>query len=196
MKILVFDFETTGLIPPTPFLLCRPEICEEMPHAVQFAFSMLDTSAENANVVNFNFYLKVPVPIENAQIHGVTKAMSDEGRDFAEAFAVFLELYETCDKLVAHNIDFDVRVLRIECFRRDINFKVDDRKLYCTMLEGAKIWGHKKWPKLVELYNHFYGESLASLHDASVDVKACLRCYGALTSTPVPSAEALQLTSV
>ena len=191
MKILVFDFETTGLIPSVPFLLSRKEILDEMPHAVQFAFSYLDTEADT--LTDFNFYLKVPIPIENSNIHGVTKEMSDAGCDFADAFPDFLELYERCDKVVAHNIEFDVRILRIECFRRGIVLKLDESKRYCTMLEGAKNLGSKKWPKLGELYTHLYGKTLLRLHDASVDVKACLRCYGALTSTVVPSAETLNL---
>lgn len=176
MKILVFDFETTGLIPRIPFLL-NPEVLKEMPHAVQFAFSMMDTET-----VNFNFYLKVPVPIENSSIHGVTKEISDAGVDFSEAFGVFLNLYNQCDKLVAHNIDFDVRMLRIECARRNIPIKFDDSKHYCTMLEGSKVWGRKKWPKLAELYHHFYGAIPDGMHNASVDVKACMQCYVALTA--------------
>ena len=191
MKILVFDFETTGLIPSVPFQLSRKDILDLMPHAVQFAFSFLDT--ENAKLSEFNFYLKVPVPIENSDIHGVTKEMSDAGCDFADAISEFLELYEICDKVVAHNIEFDMRILRIECFRQGIVLKLDESKRFCTMLEGAKKWGSKKWPKLGELYTHLYGKTLLRLHDASVDVKACLRCYGALTSTEVPSAETLLL---
>jgi DNA polymerase III epsilon subunit-like protein len=167
-----------------------------MPHAVQFAFSLLDTSSEDANLVNFNYYLKIPVAIENSHIHGVTKEMSDAGCDFDEAFAVFIKLYNSCDKIVAHNIDFDVRMIRIECFRRGIEFKVDQSKQYCTMYEGAKVWGSKKWPKLAELYLYLHGKSLLNLHDASVDVKACLRCYGTMTSTAVPSAEALGLKEI
>jgi DNA polymerase-3 subunit epsilon len=189
MKILVFDFETTGLIPPIPFLLNRPEILLEMPHAVQLSFSVWEDEHSE-----YNFYLKVPVNIDNSDIHGVTKEISDAGVDFSGAFKVFVEHYQTSDRVVAHNFDFDVRILRIECARRSLPFPLDVSKHYCTMLEGAKVWGSKKWPKLEELYRHFYGKTLTGMHDATIDVKACLRCYGALTCTPVPSAEALQLT--
>jgi len=192
MKILVFDFETTGLIPSCPFILSNPEFLKEMPHAVQFAFSVLDGS-EN---VNYNYYLKVPVPIENVDMHGVTKEMSDAGVDFYEAFAVFKSHYDTSDKVVAHNIEFDARILRVECFRRGIDLKFDAYKHYCTMLEGSKRNNSKKWPKLAALYKELYSKTPMNMHDASVDVKACLRCYGALTSTEVPSAKDLDIQEV
>jgi DNA polymerase III subunit epsilon len=188
MKVLVFDFETTGFIPEIPFLLDRPEYLEQMPHAVQLAFSV-----SAPETTHYNYYLKINVPIDNVEIHGVTEEMSLGGVDFTEAFDVFSRLYQECDKVVSHNIDFDTRVFRIECARRGIKFKFDDAKLYCTMKEGAKQWGRKKWPKLTELYEHFYQKTPLNMHDASADVKACLRCYGALTSTPVPSAEELEL---
>jgi DNA polymerase III epsilon subunit-like protein len=164
-----------------------------MPHAIQFAFSVMDTGC---GVVHYNYYLKVPVPIENSHIHGITKQLSDAGVDFSEVASLFLQLYETCDAVVAHNIDFDLRVLRIECARRGIPVTLHPPKHRCTMMQGVKAWEKKKWPTLCELYKHLYGKTLVNLHDASVDVKACLRCYGKMNGLDFPDADALGLTEI
>jgi hypothetical protein len=34
-----------------------------------------------------------------------------------------------------------------------------------------------KWPKLSELHQHLFGYIPENLHDANVDVEACLKCY-------------------
>lgn len=38
-----------------------------------------------------------------------------------------------------------------------------------------------KWPKLAELYNHYFGAPPSGLHDAMTDVLVALRCYLKLT---------------
>lgn len=188
MNVLVFDFETTGLIPNFTWRLNQQKYLDRMPHAVQLAFTV-----SKPELIHYNFYLKVPVPIENVHIHGVTEEMSLSGVDFAEVFDTFAKLYAEADKVVSHNIKFDMRILKIECERRGLYLKLDESKHYCTMKEGANQWGREKLPKLSELYKHFYNKTPLNMHDASADVKACLRCFCTLKSIVTPSAEEIGL---
>ena len=63
-----------------------------------------------------------------------------------------------------------------------------EKAKYCTMKNGRGICNilklsndgkeyYLKWPKLIELYEKLFGESIENLHDSLVDTVACLRCY-------------------
>jgi DNA polymerase III epsilon subunit-like protein len=43
-----------------------------------------------------------------------------------------------------------------------------------------------KWPKLSELHAHLFGYVPDNLHDASVDVEACLKCYLEMLHVVIP----------
>jgi len=48
-----------------------------------------------------------------------------------------------------------------------------------TNIETTTQSGKKyiKYPKLIELYKHYFNEELTGLHNALIDVFACFRCY-------------------
>jgi hypothetical protein len=66
--------------------------------------------------------------------------------------------------------------------------KVRNIDRYCTMRKSINLCNilvandrgdtRRKFPKLVELHKHLFdGETPANLHNAMVDVEACLKCY-------------------
>jgi DNA polymerase III epsilon subunit-like protein len=108
--------------------------------------------------------------------------------------------------IVAHNIDFDIKMILIEIERNRIEIlkrspecmtifnptyeELNGVEHYCTMRKGtiltniivdSKIQGRPpslKWPRLNELYGKlFNNETVTGLHNAMVDVLVCLRCY-------------------
>jgi DNA polymerase III epsilon subunit-like protein len=56
-------------------------------------------------------------------------------------------------------------------------------KIQNTRFPNAKLY---KWPKLSELHQHLFGYIPENLHDANVDVEACLKCYLELLNRFVP----------
>ena len=98
----------------------------------------------------------------------------------------------TADIIIGHNISFDKKMIMVECYRNKVeqNFTKNGRKLqeFCTMKNSinlCKIIAHDKYgreyfkyPKLMELHKHLFGDIPEGLHNSMVDVLVCLRCYG------------------
>jgi len=135
--------------------------------------------------------------LDVAEIHGITteRAM-DEGRPEAEVLAEFLELHARCALRVAHNEDFDQRIVRIAIKRFGAGATQEERDAiadafkaapkYCTMKSDAKARG-VKWPKLVEAYKHHTGKDLGEdAHSALFDAQACAEVYFAMNPVAVP----------
>ena len=110
------------------------------------------------------------------------------------------------DYIIAHNVMFDIHILLNELCRLDtykanevvrhIQLLLALGKCICTGVLGKnickleyksrfnnsncnkKIKQEKKYkmPKLVELYNHFYGCDFDNAHSADSDVKAIIKC--------------------
>jgi DNA polymerase III epsilon subunit-like protein len=120
---------------------------------------------------------------------GITrKTCSNYGRKIDDVLEEFLCDYKKCSRFVAHNIEFDKKMIIIEMERNTSSYLVFQNKdeLYCTMLYGAEvcdIWveyrrrRQKKWPTLSELHMKLHGYVPPGLHDALEDTKACLNCY-------------------
>ena len=103
--------------------------------------------------------------------------------------------------IVAHNIQFDREMIRVEMERNreqiltfDTNMifnaeyeKSVNKEIYCTMQMGRNVCKivsltktgktYFKSPKLIELYEHLFGMSPKDLHNSLVDTYVCLRCF-------------------
>lgn len=191
MLVLVFDTETSGL--PLKGAKVSPDA---WPYVVQFSFIFVDT--ETGKHEPHDFIIKGPFTIEEeaVNIHGITKRRSDAcGFDFKDVFEIFQLYLARAEFLVAHNIQFDLNMLRVECMRRGIPF--DNAALpvqYCTMKKNVDRCGllsekgYAKYPKLSELYLHFFKEEPKSLHNSLVDTYVCLRCfYKCVLQTDAPA---------
>lgn len=184
MNIIVFDTETTGL-PDYK----QPSEMPHQPHIVELAALLYDdTTGEQVEqlhaIVRPDGWI---IPDDVAAIHGITteRAM-DEGRPEAEVLAEFLALHARAGLRVAHNEDFDQRIMRIAIKRVGAGATQEERDAiadafkaapkYCTMKTDAKARG-VKWPKLVEAYKHHTGRELENAHSALFDARACAELY-------------------
>jgi len=195
---LVFDVETTGLIPKSYVHI------SELPHILQLSFVLYDMDTRSV-IRSYNSYIKVAESVEISEfvknLTGVTREKCDAGRDIIEVLAQFYEAYILCDCLVAHNMEFDTSLIKIELERNKERFLANApyclslfntnnehvRRLerYCTMIKGTALCnimdnGRRtpKWPRLVELYSKLFdGQVPDGLHDSMVDTMACLKCY-------------------
>lgn len=179
MKTLVFDTETTGLMPGS--------IC-------QLSYILADNEVIKAK----NYYFKVDYIERGAQmVHGLSLEVLDKlsnNKRFHEYINEIKADFEIADILISHNYEFDNRFLTAE-FRR-CNQETRFNKCFCTMkhftpicrLQGGK-YGYKR-PRLEELAAFFrieekmiidktieiFGAENVSFHDARYDVVTTYLC--------------------
>jgi DNA polymerase-3 subunit epsilon len=205
---LVFDVETTGLIPKQTRGAVTPIPITEYPYIIQFAFEVYDM-IDGQTVYMFDSYVRIPdlvqIPENVVELTGIHKLMCQiRGRPIMDCLIAFSEAYKFADCVVAHNLEFDQEMVMIEMERNrmdimmkapqimtlfnPIHEKVRNLERFCTMKQGTSICGivtggengrppRLKWPKLGELYKTLFEGEVFGLHNAMVDVKACLKCY-------------------
>ena len=95
--------------------------------------------------------------------------------------------------LVAHNLNFDLKMISVEQIRNCYKKTLSDsrKKTYCTMIEGKNItdlYYYSKYydkmvlksPKLIELHEKLFSETPDNLHNSLIDILVCFRCFGKL----------------
>lgn len=205
MRVLLFDTETTGL-PPSK----RNLDPNTWPHIVQLSYLIIDT--ETLKVIKeYDAIVRVSPDVVISEgsiaLHKITPDISrDKGIDIGLVMNEFCADVLTVQKVVAHNMEFDLNVVKVELMRLDLvedgaNYRQQralmdtlrscNDNMYCTMLETIYLCNlerkykngetYKKYPKLIELYRHLFNEEAANLHNAMNDVIVTLRCYMKLT---------------
>lgn len=219
--IMVFDTETTGLIPHRtkdempPYKLEFPieKLNSEYPYITQLSFLVYDM--ENGRIVQmFNSYINIPneVPISETvtQLTGITRDDCYCGMSIVDALNQFYIAWLNCDEIVAHNLYFDRNMISIECRRNHeklpkyhhmtMMFYKNHAQSTCSMFLGKATLKLKKFPKLCELYELLFNEKIEDygipLHNSLVDTLVCLRCvlqlYTLLNGTPYISTHDFQ----
>lgn len=174
MLILIADTETTNKPPQIKLL---PETVEHWPYIVQLSFILMDTVT--LKYKEYDFVIHCPVNIENDHIHGITTSMNKvRGFSFKDILPIFEECMNQCDLLIGHNIEFDMNMIRSECYRNNIKFEFT-KPFYCTMKSTTRLCQlpKYKWPTLKELHEHLFHEEARNLHNSMIDVIVCMRCY-------------------
>lgn len=192
--ILFFDTETTGLFPKD---LSKTG---ELPHIIQLSFILYNIEKKEI-LQQYNNYIKqtdnVDYNSNGFKFTNITKEMCDSGVTMIEALKQFHNAYNSASYIVAHNIDFDKKMIQLESLRHSEKYEflylfndvyniVNNKKIYCTMQLGKditniKIQGKfgefKKAPKLSELHDKLFGEVPTGLHDSMIDTYACMKCF-------------------
>jgi len=205
MQIIFLDTETTGLLPKG--LELKSENLHLFPYVVQFSYVIYDIST-NQIIKMVDHIIKLPLNViiseENSNIHKITNEISQsKGIEIRLAINEFMEDLKNIDLIVAHNLEFDINMLKIEFYREAtisdnivdknqyLNFLdpfVETNKLYCTMKNSINLCSIKmksskngkeylKFPKLNELHIKLFCFSPRNLHNSLNDVLICLRCY-------------------
>lgn len=202
--ILVFDTETSGLIPKSD----EDINITKYPFILQLSFILYDMQTQKT-IHKYNKYIRVPDYVIISQfitnLTGITRQMCNCGVSIVSAIQDFYRAYKLCDAVVGHNISFDRQMLEVEIIRNygilsqtipmvafmfNSTFqRLENKQLYCTMAMGRNVCNlmvpgktntastYKKNPKLEELYMHLFQEKMPNAHDALFDTVACLRCF-------------------
>jgi len=182
---LIFDTETTGFprwsLPKDSYL---------QPHLVELSL-LLVKGEEIIDSLSTLVQCPIEIPQAAAKVHGITKEQTTEkGMDRREVLGVFQTFLQKTNRLVAHNIKFDLFIMEILYAREKSNvITMNSLPLVCTMLSASKEmskateegFGQSKWPKLQEAYQRFVsGEGFEGAHRAEADTIACHKLLVAL----------------
>lgn len=191
MRTLVFDTETTGKAD----FKADPAAMHQ-PYLVQLA-AQLYVGRELVQEVNVICLpeqaegMIVQIPAEATGIHGISNDTTAlVGLPYKLVLPLFNNLLKRTDRVVAHNLQFDVRVMS-GAYKRN-GYPQDDLQRperICTMLQSEGVLkipskfkpGGYKWPTLDEAFRHLVNkEGFEGAHDASNDCTACVKVLWAL----------------
>ena len=178
---LFFDTETTGI--PKNYKAPASDV-KNWPRLVQIAWLVTD---ESGNEIKSAEYIIKPngfsIPDDAAKIHGITNELANQsGVDLKPVLEEITVDISKAAALIAHNMQFDEKILGAELFRMSNFDHLEGKPKKCTMQASTnycKIPGPygNKWPKLEELHKKLFREGFANAHNALADVRACSKCY-------------------
>jgi DNA polymerase-3 subunit epsilon len=198
MIILPFDVETTGMI-----LWDQPSDHPDQPRITQIACELVNDETREV-LAGMHCIIKPDgwtIPEKLQQLTGITMERAERfGVPIGDAMGLFTRYWSACEMRVAHNENFDMRMIRIELIKmwRALGQTGEDQtaekwkagKSFCTQRESSPIlklpptekmiragFAKHKPPKLGEAYRHFTGKPLENAHNAMVDVAACKAVY-------------------
>lgn len=179
---LFFDTETTGL--PLNWNAPIQEL-DNWPRLVQIAWILFDD--KGVEISDKNYIIKpqgFEIPKNVVNIHGISNEKAEkDGVDLSIVLNEFLVLINQSKFIVAHNIDYDYKVVAAELLRNNIQNCFIGKKLICTMKSSTNFCGIKgangmnKWPKLSELHYKLFGTIFKEAHNAEIDIRITSKCF-------------------
>ncbi|MFK8103686.1 MAG: 3'-5' exonuclease [Saprospiraceae bacterium] len=158
------------------------------PRMTQLAWLIIN---EDKKPVAIKSYLIQPegfeIPAETENYNGISTAIAKEkGVPLEQALKEFAAAINENKYLIAHNLNFDQKVVGAEFIRKNIPNRLEHMESICVMQEGTYICklkgkgGKLKWPTLSELYLELFKKKLLESQDATTDVKATAATFFAL----------------
>ncbi len=176
MTDLIFDTETTGFVHRSKSLVDPAQ-----PYLVQLAAILADG---DEILEKFCLIIKCPieVPKDAFAVHGINMNMSQRlGLSPDVALKRLTLLANRADRMIAHNMGFDIKILAIAFARQ--NMRLPQIKKICTMKSAHRHLKTIKWPKLQAAYRKLVApEGFTDAHSADADAMACFKVLRALES--------------
>lgn len=199
--ILFLDSETCDL--PD---FKRPAEDPSQPHIVQLGAILYNQ--ERRVVSEINLLVRPEgwkIAPEAEAVHGISFEMAaNYGLPLNKVMEIFSALADRAELLVAHNYDFDNKMLRREYHHLNLGGFAESlrhRKSYCTMKAATPIvnipptermlaagFNKPKSASMSEAYWFFTGKEMDCAHDAMEDVRACAAVYFAMNPVLVAPA--------
>ena len=181
MMYVFFDTETSGL--PRVWSAPASDI-NNWPRLVQVAWVCCD--ADGQPTESHEYLIKpqgFKISKQAAELHGITTERAlREGVELAPVLAELSDAVRSASTVVAHNLDFDLKVVQAEWIRADMKNAFARKQQCCTMKASTDYcripgkYGYK-WPKLEELHSKLLGRGFDGAHGAMADTQACMRCF-------------------
>jgi len=205
MRILILDTETTGLPKSRNSSIFDQD---NWPYIVQFSYIIYELDTHTIEKMA-DHIIKLPdgidIPEVCVSIHGISNEISRQrGVDIVGVLPEFILDMESCELIIAHNMEFDMNIIMAEMVRVKQSVPADSpvyailckqiehrqtktSKLYCTMQDSIHLCNilvpgkfgkpYKKFPTLEELHKYLFGYNPKKLHNALNDVVVCFRCF-------------------
>jgi DNA polymerase III epsilon subunit-like protein len=184
-KIVVFDLETSGLPITKGFAQYYPYTENEYydsSRILQLAYTVFHIGVESPENIPIHSYYRKPeqftISEESFEVHKLsTDFLNQKGLSMAEILAQskIVQHFNDCDIILAHNILFDINILRNEMSR--INTPIPDwtSKLVCSCQLT-------EFTRLGVLYETLFDKPAEHLHDASADVRVLVEIIQQLST--------------
>ena len=178
---LFFDTETTGL--PKNWKAPVTDV-NNWPRLVQLAYLYYDGNGRK--ILGGDYIIKpegFTIPSDASKIHGIsTERAIRDGKSLITVLLDFQSLIDEAEVLVAHNMNFDEKIVGAEFLRNGMRNSIPSKKKICTMestttycaLNGP--YGYK-WPKLSELHYKLFRTGFDEAHNAAFDISATAKCF-------------------
>ena len=180
-KLVFFDTETTGI--PKNYKAPVSDL-KNWPRLVQIAWLVTDSGG--TELESFETMVKpqgFKIPPDAARVHGITTEMAlEQGVALEGVLETFSAVLDASSLLIAHNVQFDEKIVGAEFLRSGRPNIMATKKRFCTMHSSTDFcrlpgpYGFK-WPTLQQLHAKLFRESFEGAHRALTDVRACARCY-------------------
>lgn len=178
---LFFDTETTGL--PANYRAPASD-AKNWPRLVQVAWILADADANQLEAAETIIKPDgFTIPADAVRIHGITTAKAlAQGSDLGTVLQILKEKIEYAEVLVAHNMQFDEKILGAEFLRRGFPNVIETKLRLCTMHSSTDYcqipgpYGYK-WPSLQALHRKLFKKPIPGAHTALVDTRACAACF-------------------
>lgn len=174
----IIDTETTGL-----FDFARPADAPGQPRLASVALLACD---HDLNLIAATSVLIRPdgweMPASAERINGLsTELLTKHGAPVSEVLWRYAEEINWGSTIVAHNVDYDTKIMRGEMRRAGMPDLYEKTRTLCTMKSLVDVCqlpkpsgrGYK-WPRLSEAVSHCLGRDHANAHGALPDAMACL----------------------
>jgi DNA polymerase-3 subunit epsilon len=174
---LLIDTETNGL-----FDFSKPADADGQPRLAELAMILIDP-LDPDGAMEQHFLIKPEgwiIGPEMQAINGLTQAMLDEkGVPVLDAINAYAAAIDHGAVVVAHNAQFDTKVMRGEMRRAGVDDRFEQTPNICTMRSLTMVCNIPKKngkgvknPKFKEAYAHFFGKEPEGQHTAEGDVRA------------------------
>jgi DNA polymerase III epsilon subunit-like protein len=179
MQYIALDFETSGLPkgrkPVTTDTVQQYDTCR----AVSLSAARFSSRGRLIDTFDKIIYPDgFQIGQGSIDIHGITQERAErEGQPFADVFVEFIQFVGSrTSTLIAHNLKFDLNVLRSEMLRNKIELSTIDHLTFRCTLELYRE-RFLKPIKLSVLYKEIFGEDFENAHNSLADSIACGRVY-------------------
>ena len=187
MISLIFDTETTGMV-----LWKEGHEHPDQPGLVELAFELYNHE-RGEPMTYFSSVINPGMPVTEgaSNVHGLTdEVIKKVGIPAKPALFFLIAALNIADRVVAHNLSFDKKVIHAALHQCGLNnTRLDSLPGHCTMHASTPILKLPsqrtgfKWPKLDEAYRFLVDpDGFEGAHRAYVDVVACRKVMLALES--------------
>jgi DNA polymerase III epsilon subunit-like protein len=179
LQYIAMDFETSGL--PTGRRPVTSETVHQYDTCRAVSLSAARFSSRGRLIDTFD-RIVYPDDFEISQgsidVHGITQEIAErDGQPFTEVFVEFMRFIGSrTSTVIAHNLKFDLNVLKSEMIRNRIDLSnIDHLTFGCTL----ELYRERflKPIRLGVLYKDIFGEEFENAHNSLADCIACGRVY-------------------